>query len=312
MTIILEVERIGNNFIVMIDQDSKIIEKVARVTFFGPSNVGKSSLLNALLECKIAAVSKKVQTTRFNLAGIINEEDTQLICYDTPGIFKPEKQLEKYIVKMAQSLVSESENLCMVIDEFSFKQDVVKFLIQQMQHRNQKVILVINKSDITTLEQQIKMTDELYASGVIKDIFATSATKNDGIDRLKKYLLKLAAEEEWPYQEGIISDRSEEFVVAEMTREKIYHLCHDELPYTIHVYTEEFIEEDDFFRIKQIIYVKNVAQRKIVIGEKAHKINKIVEEARKDMIDILQKRVHLSVFVKVEDDIMKALENSNW
>lgn len=278
-------------------------QKCGFVGIIGAPNAGKSTLVNQLVGAKVSIVSPKVQTTRARVMGIVNKDDTQMIFVDTPGIFTPKKRLEKAMVAAAWAGAKDAEIVMLLIDVGHGKVNAdARAIIEQLKKGKKKVILVLNKIDLVQKEKLLLLAQDLYAEGVFTDTYMISARNGDGVDRLVRDLMDKMPEGPWMFGEDQISDMPMRLLAAEITREKIFMQLGDELPYASTVETEKWEEfQDGSAKISQTIYVMRDTQKAIMLGKGGARIKKIGEEARHELEDILERRVHLSLFVKVRE-----------
>lgn len=273
------------------------------VSIIGAPNAGKSTLINRLVGAKVSIVSPKVQTTRTRVVGIVNEGATQIIFVDTPGIFKPNKRMEKAMVASAWQGASESDIILLLLDVGRGRVNAeTKDIIERLQKQEKKAILAMNKVDKLEKEKLLAMAEEMNATGIFTDIYMISALTGSGVDRLMADIAKRMPEGPWMYAEDQISDMPMRLLSAEITREKIFLQLGDELPYASAVETESWEEFDNgSVKISQTIYVMRDSQKAIVLGKGGTRIKKIGAAARLELEEILERRVHLSLFVKVRE-----------
>lgn len=208
----------------------------AFVALVGHSNVGKSTLLNILVGCKVSIVTHKVQTTRARIKAILTQDDAQIVFVDTPGIFKPKKFLEKCVVKNAWSAFSGVDLFCIVVDPRYNIDDPLKDIIRKS---DKNAILIINKIDLVRPSKLLTVASQLNELGDFKHVFMISALKNSGVEDLKEFLLKQAQEGPWHFDKDAQTDMPVKFNLAEILREKLLLRFHKEIPYSLTTETED-------------------------------------------------------------------------
>ncbi|MEX6724222.1 GTPase Era [Parapedomonas caeni] len=273
------------------------------VAVIGAPNAGKSTLVNALVGAKVAIVSAKVQTTRTRLIGIAIEGRAQMLLVDTPGIFAPKRRLDRAMVKAAWTGAQGADVIVLVIDakRGTRNEEVEAILAGLEADTTTPKLLVLNKVDICPKERLLSLTAELSARLPFQQIFMVSAETGDGVADLKQTLAAMMPESPWHYPEDQVADVTQRLMAAEITREKIYHQLHDELPYAAAVDTEKWEERrDGSAAIHQVIYVERETQKPIVVGAKGTRIKALGEAARADMEAQLGRRIHLFLHVKVK------------
>lgn len=273
------------------------------VALIGPTNAGKSTLVNRLVGAKVTIVSHKVQTTRATLRGIAIHDRTQIVFMDTPGIFKPRRRLDRAMVMAAWSGARDADLIVLLIDsERGLKGDAEAILEGLKEVRHPK-ILVLNKIDRVRPEDLLKLASAANEAIDFEETFMISATTGSGCDDLMDFLAKRLPEGPWYYPEDQISDLPMRQLAAEITREKLFLRLHQELPYSSHVETEKWEErKDGSVRIEQVIYVERDSQKKIALGKNGEAIKAISMSARKELSEILDQPVHLFLFVKVREN----------
>jgi GTP-binding protein Era len=269
----------------------------------GAPNAGKSTLINTLAGYKVAIVSHKVQTTRSRIRAIVIEGRSQIIFVDTPGIFEPRRRLDEAMVQAAWSGASDADViLCIVDSRAGLTQDVDRMLNKLAEDRL-RAVLVLNKIDLVKREALLDLSAKFNATFPFIETFMVSAASGDGVDRLKRQLAQMMPEGPWLYPEDQIADVPMRLLASEITREKIYERLHQELPYASTVETESWEErEDGSVRIDQVIFVERESQRKIVLGKGGQMIKEIGKRARDELGQLLERRVHLFLFVKVREN----------
>jgi GTP-binding protein Era len=299
----------------MTQESSFIGQKSSFIGICGAPNAGKSSLVNHIVGSKVSIVSPRPQTTRVNVRGIVVKEQTQLIFVDTPGIMNPHDERQKKMVKSAWDGVTDVGQIVFVLDAKRGLTELSHKIIEGLKGKiaksdgNIKAVAAINKIDIAEQEAKLQLAQALYDTTVFAEIFMTSVTKNKGIDDLVAYLVKNAGDAPWPYPEDQLSDANERFMAAEMTREKIFHLLREELPYSIDVETDDYKDGGPKgITIHQTIYTNREAHKKIIIGDKGAMIKKIGESSRRELGEMLDNKVHLFLHVKVTKEKTNAVE----
>ncbi|SFV28626.1 GTPase Era [Hyphomicrobium facile] len=274
------------------------------VAVIGPTNAGKSTLVNALVGAKVAIVSHKVQTTRAPIRGIAMEGNSQIIFIDTAGIFNPKRRLDRAMVDAAWGGLEDADAVLLVIDAAASIDDDVKGIIERLKSARMPKIVILNKIDRVDDKPRLlslaKMVDELL---VADRIFMISATEGQGIKDLRSYLGNLVPVGPWHYSEDDVTDVPMRTQAAEMTRESVYRFLHQELPYTTTVETTDWKSlKDGSARVEQTIYVERDSQKKIVLGKGGDTIKKISSTARHAIEEMAGHRVHLFLFVKVREN----------
>ena len=274
--------------------------KCGLVSIVGLPNAGKSTLLNNFVGEKISIVTHKVQTTRSRVRGVSMVGDTQIVYIDTPGIFKAKRGLERSMVDAAWSSVKDSDVVVIVIDAYRGVDDKVKRLLLEVNERNCKTILALNKVDKVKRELLLSLTAELSSISEYGEVFMVSASKGDGIEDLQDYIATLMLPGPWLYPRDQLSDLPERLIASETTREKAYLFLHQELPYSLSVFTEEWkVLRDTSIRLRQVIYVERDTQKAIVLGKSGQTIKKIRISSQKEMSNLFETFVHLFIEVKV-------------
>lgn len=272
------------------------------VALIGAPNVGKSTLVNRLVGTKVSIVTHKVQTTRALIRGIITHNNTQIVLVDTPGIFTPKRRLDRAMVTTAWSGAKDADMVLVLVDAAKGLDEETEEVFASLSKVKQEKILVINKVDSVPRPSLLELAKKLNEGQQFSETFMISALKGTGCDDLLDYLAKKLPEGPWYYPEDQISDMPMRQLAAEIAREKLYMRLHNELPYASTVETESWEERPDgSVKINQIIYVEREGQKKIVLGTKGETIKAIGQAARKELMEILEQKVHLFLFVKVRD-----------
>jgi GTP-binding protein Era len=275
------------------------------IALIGAPNVGKSTLINALVGTKVAIVSHKVQTTRALLRGIATADGAQLVFIDTPGIFAPKRRLDRAMVTNAWSGAHDADIAAVLIDAKRGLDEEADALFERLADvgpSRKPKILLINKIDLVEKSALLGLVEAANARATFAATFMISALTGDGVADVKSWLAARAPAGPWHYPEDQITDAPLRQLAAELTREKLYLRLHQELPYQSTVETEVWKElKDGSTRIEQTIYVERESQRKIVLGKGGATIKAIGAEARREIADMLEAPVHLFLFVKVRE-----------
>lgn len=268
------------------------------VSFIGRPNVGKSTLLNSIIGKKVAITSNKPQTTRNMIQGIYNEEDTQIVFVDTPGIHKPEHKLGKYLNKQAYYSIQDVDIIVFMIDisEELGKGDL--FVLDKLKEIHKPVILVINKVDKLPKEKILLKIDQYKDLYPFSEIVPVSALKKDNVDTLIEVLKKYLPDSIKYFDDNQFTNRRMEFVLAEMVREKVFQLMEEEVPHSVTCVVEQIEKGNNSYHIHIAIIVDRDSLKKIIIGKQGSKIKEIGTLARRDMEEMLGSRVYLDLFVK--------------
>lgn len=275
--------------------------KCGFIAVIGSPNVGKSTLINALVGSKVTIVSHKVQTTRNRILGIALEGETQLVLVDTPGIFEdPKRRLEKAMIKSAWDSLGDADGVMVLVDVSRKSFEDTDLILKRLQNHKKKVAVVLNKIDLIQREELLSIAQH-FSRPEIDQIFMISALKKDGIQDIKNYWTKNLPEGPWLFPEDQLSDLPERLLAAEITREELFHRLHEELPYSLWVETDSWEEfKNGSVKIVQSIYVQRESQRSIVLGKGGQQVKAIGEAARKQLGYILERPVHLFLHVKVK------------
>jgi GTPase len=271
------------------------------IAVIGAPNAGKSTLVNALVGAKVAIVNRKVQTTRATLRGIAVVGTSQLVFIDTPGIFAPRRRLDRAMVDAAWGGAGDADQVLLVVDAAKGIDEDVERILGKLQGGKPQ-LLALNKIDRVKKERLLDLAAELNARASFATTFMISALSGDGVEDLKAYLARSVAPGPWHYPEDEISDAPMRVMVAEITREKMYDRLHEELPYQAAVETTAWLEQKNGIRIEQTIFVERDSQKRIVLGKGGSMIKQLSTEARKEMTKVLERPVHLFLFVKVREN----------
>ncbi|PDT75539.1 GTPase Era [Bradyrhizobium sp. C9] len=273
------------------------------VALIGAPNVGKSTLVNALVGSKVTIVSRKVQTTRALIRGIVIEGNAQIILVDTPGIFAPRRRLDRAMVSTAWSGAHDADLVCVLLDAKSGIDEEADAILAKLETVAHPKILVLNKVDLVQREKLLALAQAANERMRFEHTFMISALSGDGVADLREALAKLVPAGPFLYPEDQMSDAPMRHLAAEITREKIYSHLHQELPYQSTVETDSWTDrKDKSIRIEQTIFVERESQRKIVLGKGGATIKSIGAQARAEIAEIMGVPVHLFLFVKVREN----------
>ena len=271
------------------------------IAVVGAPNAGKSTLVNALVGQKVAIVSPKAQTTRTKLLGVAIEGETQILLVDTPGIFEPQRRLDRAMVAAAWGGTEGADMIALVVDGKGGIGSKVTAIAESLKDRPEPKILILNKVDVADKPKLLLHAEKLNALMHFDDIWFVSAQTGDGLPELKAALAKAMPEGPWHYPEDQVSDATERSLASEVTREQLYLQLHAELPYASTVETEKYSErEDGSVEIHQQILVERPTQRAIVLGKGGSRIKEIGARARTELASIMGRPVHLYLNVKVK------------
>jgi GTP-binding protein Era len=272
------------------------------VALIGAPNVGKSTLINLLVGTKVAIVSHKVQTTRALVRGIAIAGEAQLIFVDTPGIFAPRRRLDRAMVTTAWAGAHDADVVSVLLDAKRGLDEETGALLERLADLRQPKLLLLNKVDLVDKPVLLALAEQANARGSFAETFMISALSGDGVPEVKAWLAAHVPPGPWLYPEDQITDAPLRQLAAEITREKLFLRLHQELPYQSTVETEAWTErKDGSVRIEQTIYVERESQRKITLGKGGQTIKAIGAEARKEIAEVLERPVHLFLFVKVRE-----------
>lgn len=273
------------------------------VAILGAPNVGKSTLVNRLVGSKVSIVSPKVQTTRSRVRGIRMEGAAQLVLVDTPGIFENTKRrLERAMVHAAWSGAQDADAILVLVDAMKGLDDNTRRIRESLIKSGRKALVAINKIDQVSHASLLPLAAALDDGASAERIFMISALDGQGVDDLLNHLLGLLPVGPWLYPEDQLSDISERLLAAEITREKLFLQLYQELPYSLAVETETWRElRDGSVRIEQIVYVSRPIHKAMVLGKGGQRIKAVGQDSRIELEELLERRVHLFLFVKVRE-----------
>lgn len=268
------------------------------VSLIGRPNAGKSTLINSIIGTKVAITSNKPQTTRNTIQGIYNEEDTQIIFVDTPGIHKPNHKLGDYLNKQAYYSINDVDVILFLIDASTSLGKGDKFVLEKIKDTNKPVVLVINKIDKLSKEEIFKKIDECKDLYNFNDIVPVSALKKNNTNELIKVIKKYLTDEIKYYDNNYITNKPITFTIAEIVREKVFNLTHEEVPHSLTCIVENIEKKNTSYHINVAIIIDRDSIKKIIIGHQGSMIKNIGIKARKELEELLGKKVYLEIFVK--------------
>jgi len=273
------------------------------VAILGAPNVGKSTLVNRLVGAKVSIVSPKVQTTRARVRGIRVVGAAQLVLVDTPGIFdNAKRRLERAMVHAAWSGAQDADAILLLIDSVKGLDANTRRIRKGLVKAGRKALVAINKIDQVPHESLLPLAAALDDDVSAERVFMISALNGEGVEDLLNHLLSLLPEGPWLYPEDQLSDISERLLAAEITREKLFLQLYQELPYSLTVETETWRElKDGSLRIEQVVYVSRTTHKAMVLGKGGKRIKSVGQESRIELEELLARRVHLFLFVKVRE-----------
>ena len=279
------------------------ITRCGFVALIGAPNVGKSTLVNALVGSKVTIVSRKVQTTRALIRGIVIDDNAQIILVDTPGIFSPKRRLDRAMVTTAWSGAHDADLVCVLLDAKAGLDEEADAILTKVASVDRRKMLVLNKIDLVPREKLLALAKPANDRLAFAETFMVSALSGDGVADLRHALARMVPQGPFLYPEDQMSDAPMRQLAAEITREKIYQKLHQELPYQSTVETDSWTErKDGSVKIEQTIFVERESQRKIVLGKGGATIKSIGAASREEIADILEVPVHLFLFVKVREN----------
>jgi len=277
------------------------MHKSGFVNIVGNPNVGKSTLMNALVGERISIITSKAQTTRHRIFGIVNGDDFQIVYSDTPGVLKPNYRLQESMLNFSRSALSDADVLLYVTDVFDSFEKNADFT-EKVNLNPAPLILVINKIDLIDQEKLILLVEKWKELFPRAEIYPISAIEKFNIEPLFKRIKELLPESPPFFDKDQLTDKPARFFVTEIIREKILNNYEKEIPYSVEVEVEQFLEEDTIIRMSAVIYAERDSQKGILIGHGGKSLKKVGTEARKDLELFFDKKVFLELFVKVEKD----------
>ena len=288
----------------MVNNDNLRIHRSGFVNIVGNPNVGKPTLMNALVGERLSIITSKAQTTRHRIMGIVNGEDFQMVYSDTPGVLSPNYQLQRQMLEFSRSALVDADVLLYVTepqDTIDRNPDFIE-KVKKMSSAGTRVFLIINKIDLTTQETLESLVAFWHSQLPEAEIFPISAQERFGISQLFDAIKNALPECPPFFPKDQLTDKPARFFVNEIIREKILQNYDKEIPYSVEVEVESFKEEDKLIRIDAVIYCERDSQKGIIIGKAGSALKRVGSQARKDIEDFFQKQVFLQLFVKVDKD----------
>ena len=272
------------------------------VTLLGAPNAGKSTLVNTMVGAKVSIVSPKVQTTRSRVRGIVVKDDCEIVLVDTPGIFKPKRRLDRAMVAAAWQEAEYTDLRVLMVDARRGVDDDTRAIVDSLKKNKLAAVLVLNKIDLVKPEKLLELSAQLNALHDFSETFMLSASTGEGVKEFEDRIAAQMLESPFMFPADQVSDLPNRLLAAEITREKLYMNLNQELPYVTTVLTDSWKDLDNgAIRLDQTIYVEREKQRQIVLGKNGAMIKKIGMQARKELEDLFECRVHLFLFVKVRE-----------
>ena len=294
----------------MTDQAPNSATRAGFIAILGAPNVGKSTLVNALVGAKVSIVSPKVQTTRSRVLGIFIHDASQVILVDTPGIFQPKRRLDRAMVAAAWSGAEDADAIALVVDAEAGLDGRTQAILDRLKAQDRRAFLILNKVDLVAKPKLLGLAQSCMDTGVFTEAFMVSGKTGDGIPDLAGAFAAAVPEGPWLFPEDEISDMPQRLLAAEITREKLYLALHQELPYQLSVDTDTWEEQaDGSAKVNQVIYVARDSQKGIVLGKGGAMIKRIGAAARQELEDMLDRRIHLFLYVKVRENWQEERES---
>ena len=274
------------------------------VALIGAPNAGKSTLLNRLIGAKVSIVSPKVQTTRRRVLGVAMRGNAQAVFVDTPGIFAPKRRLDRAMVAAAWSGAGDADRIVLLVDATKNRIDAdTRAIIEGLKKNKRAAICAINKVDAVKRETLLKLAAELSSAFSFEQIFMISAETGDGVEDLMSDVVAHLPEGPHHFPDDQLTDLPVRLLAAEVTREHLFRQLHEEVPYALTVETEAWEEfKDGSAKVSQVVYVARDNQKAIVLGKGGSRIKQVREAAQAELIEMLERKVHLFLFVKVREN----------
>ncbi len=271
------------------------------VNILGNPNVGKSTIMNALVGEKLSIISPKAQTTRHRIMGIVNGDDFQIVYSDTPGILKPRYKLQETMMHSVNSALSDADLILYITDVTEQTADQGEY-IEKIKESGIQVIIAINKIDLTNQDDLEKIVESWHLAFPQSPVIPLSALNKFNLDSLLNAILERLPESPPYFPKDQLTDKYERFFASEIIREKILFHYKKEIPYSVEIEIESFSEEKNITRIRALIHVARDSQKGIIIGHNGNMLKRVGTEARKDMEDFFRKKIFLELYVKVTKD----------
>ncbi len=271
------------------------------VNIIGNPNVGKSTIMNALVGERLSIITQKMQTTRHRIKGIVSGDDFQIVYSDTPGILKPNYKLQETMMKFVDTALIDADAILFVTDVNETKGKNPEY-IEKVRKSNMPVIVLVNKIDLSNQEEVVKLFDYWTETFPGADVFPISAKERFNIEPIFDRILELLPEGPPFFPKNELTDRNERFFLQEIIREKILLNYQKEIPYSVEVEVEEFKESEQIINVRAIIYVSRESQKGIIIGHQGKMIKKVGTEARQDAEEFFDKKIFMELYVKVDKD----------
>lgn len=296
----------------MADNQGQKVHKAGFVNIVGKPNVGKSTLMNALVGERLSIITSKAQTTRHRIMGILNGDDYQIVYSDTPGILEPVYELHKRMMTFVNTSFEDADVILFVTDIYEKDDEQVLAMLERAEA---PILVLLNKVDLTDQEKVIEKIDFWQSKIKAKEIIPISALNKFNTQRVFDCILESLPENPPYYPKDEMTDKPERFFVSEAVREQIFLLYNKEIPYSCEVVVNSFVEEENIIRIEAVILVERESQKGIVIGARGEKLQRVGTTARKTIETFFDKHVYIKLFVKVEPDWRqkkKALEQFGY
>ena len=272
------------------------------IAIVGRPNAGKSTLLNTIMQQKLAIISNKPQTTRNNIQGILTDEDSQIIFIDTPGIHKPHHELGRTLNKSAYSSLQDVDVIYYMVDASVPFGSGEEFVLNQIKNKSENIFLLLNKVDLLNREKVMKLILQWQKRGDFKEIFPISALEEFNVEALLKTTKEYLMDGPMYFDPETVCDHDQNFLISELIREKVIYRTEEEIPHSVAVVVENRDETDNKIFIQAMIIVEKASQKGIIIGKQGKMITSIRLDAQKELRLILGKRVELDLYVRVEEN----------